>query len=149
MDTGALNFNSEAFMNNLAVHLALHGILILLVSVFGGLLLYRSILKHTNHADWHLLHAGGSARGILLIALAGIIPLLELASWEITTAMWFIIYFAWTSTLAMLIRAMSKEKGFRLAGSTTNKFVFILYATGALVLFPGLFLLVIGLLRVL
>ena len=136
-------------MENLAVHLVLHGILILIVSVLGGLLLYRSILKNTKPADWHLLHAGGSARGILLIALASIIPLLDLASWQIATAAWFIIYFAWTSTLAMLIRAISGDKGFSLTGSATNKFVFVLYATGALVLFPGLFLLVIGLLRAL
>lgn len=64
-------------------------------------------------------------------------------------AAWFIIYFAWISTLAMLIRAISGETGFRFAGSTTDKFVFVLYGTAAVVLFPGLFVLVIGLLRAL
>lgn len=134
-------------MNDLAIHLALHGVMVLTVSVVGGLLLYRSILRDTRRADWHLLHAGGSARGILLIALAGVIDLVDLKSWLIATAVWFVIYFAWTSTLAMLIRAYSRETGFRFAGSKTNKFVYVLYASGALVLFPGLLMLAIGLFR--
>ena len=134
-------------MNDLAIHLALHGVMVLTVSVVGGLLLYRSILRGTNRADWHLLHAGGSARGILLIALAGVIDLVDLKSWLIATAVCFVIYFAWTSTLAMLIRAYSRETGFRFAGSKTNKFVYVLYASGALVLFPGLLMLAMGLFR--
>lgn len=136
-------------MDNLAVHLALHGVLILMVSVFGGLLLYRSILKNTNQADWHLLHAGGSARGIMLIALAAIVPLTELSSWQINTAAWFIIYFAWASTLAMLIGAISGEKGFSLAGAATNRLIFVFYVTGVIALIPGLFLLVFELFRAL
>ena len=134
-------------MENLAIHLALHGVMVLTVSVVGGLLLYRSILRDTNRADWHLLHAGGSARGILLIALAGGIAPVDINSWRIATAAWFVIYFAWTSTLAMLIRAYSRETGFRFAGSITNKLVYVLYASGALVLFPGLLLLAVGLFR--
>ena len=136
-------------MDNLAIHLALHGILVLTVSVAGGLLLYRSILRDTNQADWHLLHAGGSARGILLIALAAVVALVDLKSWQVAAAAWFVIYFAWTSTLAMLIRAHSRETGFRFAGSNTNKFVYVLYASGAFVLFPGLLLLAVGLVRAL
>jgi len=103
----------------------------------------------TNLADWHLLHAGGSARGILLITIAAIISLVDLPIWQKTAAVWFVIYFAWTSTLAMLIRAYSREPGFRFAGSTTNKFVYVLYASGTLVLFPGLLLLAVGLFRAL
>lgn len=136
-------------MDNVAVHLALHGVLVMFVSAFAGLLLYRSILGNTNKADWHLLHAGGSARGILLIALAAVISLPELPYWQAQMAAWFVIYFAWTSTLAMLIRAITGETGFELAGSTTNKFVFVLYASGAVVLFPGLFVLAVGLMRAL
>ena len=33
-------------MDKLAIHLALHGALVLTVSVFGGLLLHRAILKN-------------------------------------------------------------------------------------------------------
>lgn len=75
----------------------------------------------------------------MLIALAAVISLVHLPIWQKTAAVWFFIYFAWTPTLAMLIRASSGEKGFRFAGTKTNKLVFFLYASGALVLFPGLF----------
>lgn len=136
-------------MDDLAIHLALHGIMVLTVSVVGGLLLYRSILNNARRDDWHLLHAGGSARGILLIALAGVITLVDLESWQIATAVWFVIYFVWTSTLAMLIRAYSRETGFRFKGSRTNRLVYVLYASGALVLFPGLLLLAVGFLKAL
>lgn len=60
-----------------------------------------------------------------------------------------IIYFAWISTLAMLIRAISGEIGLRFTGSTAKKLVFVLYGAAAVVLLPGLFVLVIGLLRAL
>ena len=60
-----------------------------------------------------------------------------------------IIYFAWISTLAMLIRAISGEIGLRFTGSTTKILVFVLYGAAAVVLLPGLFVLVIGLLRAL
>ncbi len=140
---------TEIIMNNLAIHLGLHGILVLTVSVVGGLCLYRSILHKTNESHWHLLHSGGSARGIMLIALAAIIHLPVLPAWQLTMLVWFIIYFVWTSTLAMLIRAITGESGFRLSGSVTNKLVFVLYASGTLTLFPGLFFLAAGLLNAL
>jgi hypothetical protein len=136
-------------MDNLAIHLALHGVLVITVSVLGGVVLYRSILKKTNVADWHLLHAGGSARGILLIALAAVIHFPALPPWQLTVLAWFVIYFVWTSTLAMLIRAITSEPGFEFSGSRTNKLVFVLYASGAATLFPGLVLLVVGLLNAL
>lgn len=136
-------------MDKLAIHLALHGALVITVSVLGGVVLYRSILRETNVADWHLLHAGGSARGIMLIALAAIIHLPALPPWQLTTLVWFIIYFVWTSTLAMLIRAITGEPGFEFSGSNTNKLVFLLYASGTVALFPGLFFLIVGLLNAL
>lgn len=136
-------------MDNLAIHLALHGVLVITVSVLGGVVLYRSILKATNVADWHLLHAGGSARGILLIALAAIIHLPALPPWQTTMLVWFVICFVWTSTLAMLVRAITGEPGFGFSGSSTNKLVFVLYASGAVTLFPGLYLLIVGLLNAL
>jgi len=134
-------------VDKLAIHLAFHGVLVLTVSVLGGLLLYRAILKTTNAADWHLLHAGGSARGIMLIALAAIIHLPALPASQLTLLVWLVIYFVWTSTLAMLIRAVTGEPGFKFSGSSTNKLVFVLYASGAVALFPGLFLLLFGLLN--
>ena len=122
-------------MTNLALQLALHGMLVLMLSVIAGLFLYRSILKRRNEASWHLLHAGGSARGIMLIALAAVIDKVSLSPFQLALGVWLIIYFVWTSTLAMLIRAFTEQPGFHWRGSFTNKSVFALYASGALTLF--------------
>jgi len=132
-------------MEKLAIHLALHGVAVLTVSVFGGLLLHKAILKNKNEAGWHLLHAGGSARGILLIALAAIIHLLALPFWQLSILVWLMIFFTWTSMLAMMIVAISGERGFGWIGSKTNKLIYVLYILGAIAVFPACFLLIFGL----
>lgn len=136
-------------MTKLTIHLALHGMLILMLSVMAGLFLYRSILKKQNEASWHLLHAGGTARGIMLIALAAVIDQVSLPPFQLALAVWLIIYFVWTSTLAMLIRAFTDQPGFHWHGSIVNKSVFALYASGTLTLFPGMILLILGLIKTL
>lgn len=136
-------------MDRLAIHLALHGAAVLTVSLFGGLFLYRAILASNREAAWHLLHSGGSVRGVMLIALAAIIQLPVLPLWQLSTATWLIIFFTWTSVLAMLIAAVSGERGLRCSGSNTNKLVYILYALGTVAIFPACSLLIFGLLNAL
>jgi hypothetical protein len=136
-------------VDKLAIQLALHGVLVVTLGALAGLSLWRSILENTNVADWHLLHASGTSRGIMLIALAAIIHLPALPSWQVTMLAWFIIYFVWSSVLAMLIRAISGKPGFTWAGSPTNKLVHVLYVTGTITLFPGLLLLATGLYKAL
>lgn len=132
-------------MDKLPIHLALHGVLVLTTSILGGLFLYRAILKKKNVADWHLLHAGGSARGILLIALAAIIHIPVLPLWQLSTAVWLTIFFVWTSTLAMVFRAFSGAHGFKWLGSSTNKLIYALYLSGTIAIFPACFLFIYGL----
>ena len=136
-------------MNKLSIHLALHGVLVVTLGALAGLSLWRSILKNTNVADWHLLHASGTSRGIMLIALAAVIHLPVLPSWQVSMLAWCIIYFVWSSVSAMLLRAISGEPGFTWAGSHTNKLVHLLYVTGTITLFAGLFLLAMGLYKAL
>jgi hypothetical protein len=50
-------------MERLAVYLALHGAVVLTVSLVAGLLLHRAIRLEGNVAAWHLAHSGGSGRG--------------------------------------------------------------------------------------
>lgn len=136
-------------MEKLAIHLALHGAVVLTVSLFGGLFLYRTILKKRNVAAWHLVHSGGSGRGIVLLALAAIIHLLALPLWQLSTLVWLVIFFTWTSMLAMIIAAVSGERGLRCNGSNTNKLVYILYVLGTIAIFPACSLLIFGLLNAL
>lgn len=131
-------------MQNLAAFLALNGVLVVFVSSVAGLLLYLNLVRGQDPHDWHLLHAGGTARGILLIALGGTV---NLAALQETTA-WFsaglVVMFVWASTIAMVLRGVTGESGFRFSGKPANRIGFVLYAIGALSLFPGLTLLAWG-----
>lgn len=136
-------------MEKLAVHLALNGAIVLTVSLVAGLLLYRSILKKSDVAAWHLVHAGGCGRGVMLIALAATVHLPAMPLWQLSTVVWLVIFFTWTSMLAMIIRAVSGERGLRCEGSVANKVVYICYAAGTVAIFPALLLLILGLLKAL
>ena len=121
----------------LATALALHGALVILFSMFAGLVLSRVILARGNAADWHLLHAGGTSRGVLLVALAATVDLAGLS--ERTTALvsGLIVFFVWTSVLAMFVRALTSETGFEFRGPLANRLIFLLYAAGAVTVFLG------------
>jgi hypothetical protein len=131
----------------LAVLLAVNGVGILFVSLFAGLLLYRTLLRGQEPHDWHLLHAGGSGRGVMLMALAGIIHLAVLPSWLLWWATLAIILFAWASTMAMLITGLTGESGFRQQGPLINRLAHALYVAGAAAVFPGMAIIGFGLAR--
>jgi len=136
-------------MERLALHLALHGMAVLTVSVFAGLVLWKVLYRNTDGAHWHLVHASGSVRGVLLIALAAIIDLPALPEWLAVTAAWLMIWFVWTSVIAMIIRALTGDPGFYSGGSIANKVVFVLYAVGTVALVPACVILIAGLARAL
>ncbi|MCP4383126.1 MAG: hypothetical protein GY798_17170, partial [Hyphomicrobiales bacterium] len=111
-------------METLAIQLAINGAAVVTVSLFAGLFLYRSILRNGNEHDWHLLHAGSSGRGVLLLALAATIHLPALPAWLLSTVAWLIIFFVWTSTVAMIIRAATGQRGFSWSGPPSNKLAY-------------------------
>ena len=136
-------------MEKLVIYLVLQGVLVLTVSLVGGLLLYRMLLKEKNPAAWHLVHAGGTVRGVLLIALAAIIPLLALPLSQVSFLVWLMIISIWASMLAMVIAAISGDRGLRLGGSLTNKLVYLFYAIHIVTILPAFILLIYGLLNAL
>ena len=99
-------------MNSLSIVFALNGALVLMVSMAAGLMLYFSIIGNQSPKDWHLLHAGGTSHGIMLIALAATIHFAALPEWQLWLAASLITLFVWTSVTAMLIRAVAGETGF-------------------------------------
>ena len=136
-------------MEKLVVYLALNGVLVLTVSIIAGLFLYLAIRDDREQAAWHLLHAGGTARGVMLIALAAIIEYPVLSYAALATMAWLFIVFTWTSMSAMGIRAVSGERGLRLTGTIANKSVYILYGLGTIAIFPACALLIYGLVKAL
>ena len=132
-------------MEKLAIFLGLNGLLVLLVSTLCGLLLWRTLRRGDNGQDWHLIHAGGSARAVMLLGIAAIIHLPELSPSTMWMACWLIIIFVWTSMAAMLIRAITGTDGFGYSGSTANRITFLLYGVGTAAVFPGMLILIYGL----
>jgi hypothetical protein len=57
-------------MERLAIYLALHGAIVLTISLVAGLLLHKAIRLGRPVAAWHLAHAGVSSRGVMLMAIA-------------------------------------------------------------------------------
>jgi hypothetical protein len=142
---------STASIESMPIHLALHGLVALLASFVAGLLLHRSIrLRRPGAEAWHLAHAGGSTRGILLMALAGVWPRLGLPAGanELAAALW--LFFVWTSTAAMLIAAATGHRGLTWSGGTAiDRTVFALYVAGTVAVFPAALLVMAGFLGVL
>ena len=132
-------------MNQLALYLALNGALVLVISMVAGLFLYLSILHGRDQAAWHLLHAGGSGRGVMLLALAALVEYPALPQWLMTLAAWGIIFFVWTSMLAMSIRAIRGDRGLRFEGGLANRAVWVSYGLGTLAIFPAFAVLIYGL----
>ena len=136
-------------MDRLALHLSLNGALVLTVSLFAGLFLYLAIRNDKEQAAWHLLHAGGTGRGVMLLALAAIIEYPVLPMWQLSTTAWLFIIFSWTSMASMAIRAVTGERGLRCQGSIVNRLVYIFYAVATVAIFPAIALLIYGLLKAL
>ncbi len=136
-------------MEQLAVILALNGMLVLTLSLVAGMFLYLAILHDRDQAAWHLLHAGGAGRGVMLLALAALVRYPVLPFWLLATTMWLMIFFVWTSMLAMTIRAIAGHRGLRLEGSIANRMVYVAYALGTVTIFPACALLIAGLFRAL
>ena len=136
-------------MERLAINLALNGALVLTVSLVAGLFLYLAIRNDREQAAWHLLHAGGTGRGVMLLALAAIIEYPVLPAWQLPTMSWLFIVFAWTSMAAMTIRAVTGERGLKYQGSLVNRLVYIFYAVATVAIFPAVALLIYGLLKAL
>ena len=132
-------------MENLTILIAVNGLVILLFSSLIGLVLAKSLHENRTSEHWHLLHAGGTSRGIMLMALAGVIQFVSLPAWHLYWASGLVTFFVWTSILAMALRAITGEKGFYSGGSLANRSVFWLYAGGAIALPTGLVWMAVGL----
>lgn len=134
----------HADVKDLSAFLALNGALVLLFCSMIGLLLAKALHEGRVSQHWHLLHAGGTSRGILLLALAAAIEFAGLPHIQLAWATGLVVFFVWTSVLAMFLRALTEEKGFHPGGSRMNKAVFLLYASGTVALPVGLVWLSIG-----
>ena len=133
-------------MDRLSIYLTLHGAVVLAVSLIAGLLLHKAIRLDTDIAAWHLVHSGGSGRGVMLLALAPTLQWVALPRWQLVLFVALMLFFVWTSMAAMIIAAATGQRGVDWSGSATSKSVFGLYVVSAVAVFPALALFIAGLL---
>ena len=115
-------------MNQLAIFLALNGAMVLFVSMVAGMFLYLAILHQREQAAWHLL-----------------VDYPALPPWLMSATAVLIVFFVWTSMLAMGIRAVLGDRGLRFEGSFANRLVWLSYGLGTIAIFPAFALLIYGL----
>lgn len=131
-------------MQTLSAFLALNGVAVVLFSSLIGFALARALHRGAVSQHWHLLHAAGTSRGVMLLALSAAIPFADLSPSSLAWASGLVVLFVWTSVFAMFVRGMSGERGFHPRGSPANRAVFWLYAIGAVSLPAGLLWLAVG-----
>jgi len=131
----------------LARTLALNGTLLLTASMVAGLLLHRRLRAGHEDRGWHLVHASVSGRGVFLMALAGILPLVGLPAPQQALLVRLLLFFAWSSTAAMVLGAVMGVRGQRWDAPAANKVMYLVYVAGAVAVFPAMALLIAGLLR--
>ena len=81
----------------------------------------------------------------MLLALAATIRLAALPPWLAWTSALLIVVFSWASTVAMLLAAVTGQRGFDWSGSPANRLAFALYVIGVIAVLPGFAILIIGL----
>jgi hypothetical protein len=140
-------YQGNFIMEALSAFLATNGVAVLLFGSLVGLVLARNLHQGKVSEHWHLLHAGGTSRGILLLALAATVNITELSFSSLAWASGLVVLFVWTSVVAMFLRALSEERGFYPKGSRANRAIFLLYAIGTIALSVGLLWLALGFLK--
>lgn len=133
-------------MAHLSMHFALHGAIVLLAGLVGGLFFARAIRLARGEVAWRVVHAGGCAAGVMLLALA--VP----TQWVVMSpilqglmALGFVLG-TYLLVLGMFIAAIRSARGIPAGGSRVNRLVATLYATGTIATLTGSALLVLGLL---
>jgi hypothetical protein len=136
-------------MKNLITYLALHGVLVLIVSLISGRWFSKAITSKGNEVAWRVVHSGGSMGGIMLIAFSSLLPILVLPKWGIEVFIWSIILGTWAFVIAMIIAAVTGERGLVWGGSVLNRGVYTGYLMGAFLSLLGCGFLLAGLIRAL
>jgi len=102
-------------MEQFVIYLALHGVLALIVSLVSGHWFSKAITTGGSEVAWRVVHSGGSMGGIMLIAFSSLIPIMALPLWATLLFVWFIILGTWLFIVAMIVAAITGQRGLRVA----------------------------------
>lgn len=132
-------------MELLKIALALHGSLILLVGLLGGVFFAKAITSGKGEVAWRVVHSGGCMAGVMLIAFVPVLPLLVLPVWGLHCFVWSFALGTWLLVIGMVIAAAKDSRGLEEGGSPWNRLVNRLYGIGTVFSFIGAAFLIVGL----
>lgn len=132
-------------MEKFSIYLALHGVLVLVVSLVSGRWFSKAINTAGNEVAWRVVHSGGSMGGIMLIAFSSLMPIIELPQWGVELFVWTIIIGTWLFIIAMVVAAITGERGLINNGTLINRCIYCCYFIGALLSIAGCSILLFGL----
>lgn len=116
--------------------LVLHGAIILLVGQGAGYAFFRAINASAQDATragmWRMSHSATSMGAVFLIALAPVVPHLDLAPGLGRFLVAVMIASTYALCLGTVAAALSGQRGTRARGSGSNAVVYALYLAGAL-----------------
>lgn len=106
-----------------------HGAIVLFLGMLWGIPYGLAIVHHWGpeaiHA-WSLAHNAGSAGGIAVIVIGGILHLLTLKKKSFNLLFGAILISAYGFVLGMPISALTGEKGMEFTGSLVNHLLYVL-----------------------
>lgn len=111
----------------LQLHVILHGAIVLTIGLLCGLP-FGAVAARA----WRVAHAGGAALGVMLIAIAAVLPRLRLTDLAASLLAWSLIASAYSFTGGVVLAAITGARGLQAAGSAADVIVFLDYLVGAL-----------------
>jgi hypothetical protein len=132
-------------MEQLVIHSAVHGAVILMVGLVSGLPFARAIRSDHRVVAWRVVHSGGCMGGVMLLAVAGILKLVALPPWAVTLLIALLIAGTYLLVIGMVIGALTGDRGINAGGSPWNRTVHWLYGIGTVLALGGAILLLAGL----
>jgi hypothetical protein len=135
------------FVNASSLSLAMHGSIILLSGLAGGLFFARAIQRGSGEVAWRVVHAGGCAGGTMLLAIAMPVQWVSLSRALVHLLTWSLVLGAYLLVAGMFVAAVWNARGIPGGGRPVNRLVNALYAAGTVSSLAGCALLVLGLIR--
>lgn len=134
-------------MTPLSLQFALHGAVLLMAGLAGGLFFARAIKQRRGEVAWRVVHAGGCAAGVMLLAIAVPSQWLDLGPAAKIALAIGLIGGSYVLCLGMYMAAIWGTRGIPGGGSVLNRLVSGLYGVGTVMALVGNALLIISLLR--
>ncbi|MEL6658422.1 MAG: hypothetical protein AAFY48_18560 [Bacteroidota bacterium] len=106
-----------------------HGFIILLIGLIGGYpFSFSAHNKKERETAWRLFHFASCMGGIMLIAIAACLHVLEISEASTFWVLFFSLIANYAFVLGMFIAAVSGERGLKWEKKFLNKAVYILYS---------------------